>query len=242
MATCLSYPRIAPARLGLVRSKHNRRVSTSSITDHQTRSDREQEDPTLQALITRMAQGEVQAMSTLYDATISRVYNLVRRFAPDDASAQDVTQEVYLQAWQQAQRFDAERGAAIAWLLNLARSRALDAWRKLASSPVVVNGDMADLASNNLTEALQPLDFLDAADRASALHAALQTLPAAARQIISLAFFHDMSHTDISTHLRMPLGTVKSTLRRALLRLRDHLQHCGLPAAQLAKLELENTL
>lgn len=195
----------------------------------------------LSALIARMAQGEAQAMSEMYDATISRVYSLVRRFAPDDASAQDVTQEVYLQAWQQAQRFDSTRGVAMAWLLNLARSRALDAWRKASSSPVLINSDVADVAASDWADAQQPLDFLEAADHKAALHTALEQLPAATRQMLSLAFFHDMSHGEISAHLKMPLGTVKSTVRRALLGLREHLQRSGLSAPQLAALEIEDT-
>lgn len=181
-------------------------------------------------------------MNQLYDATVRRVYSLVRRFAPDDASAEDVTQEVYLQAWQQAARFDAERGVAMAWLLNMARSRALDAWRKTSSSPVLINSEMADLASSDFADASQPIDFLEAADQQALLYTALQGLPAATRQMLSLAFFHDMSHTEISAHLTMPLGTVKSTLRRALLSLRAYLQSGGLPATHLDALALEDTL
>ncbi len=241
MAACLSYPRIAPAWPGLVRSRHNGRVNSFSILEVQTHPALETEASALLSLIARMAQGDEQAMSALYDATISRVYSLVRRFTPDDASAQDVTQEVYLQAWQQAKRFDRTRGVAMAWLLNLARSRALDAWRKLSASPLVINSEMADVASSDLTDARQPIDFLEVADQQAVIHAALQTLPAATRQMLSLAFFHDMSHAEISAHLRMPLGTVKSSLRRALLSLREHLHASGLPASQCAALDIEDT-
>jgi RNA polymerase sigma factor (sigma-70 family) len=237
MSTCLAPPRRTPARLGLVRSRHNPWVNSFSTLEIQTPSEASE----LQALIARMAQGEAQAMSALYDATISRVYSLVRRFAPDDASAQDVTQEVYLQAWQQAKRFDSSRGVAMAWLLNLARSRALDAWRKASASPVLANSDVADVAASDLADALQPLDFLEACEQKAAIYQALQSLPATARQMLSLAFFHDMSHAEISAHLNTPLGTVKSTLRRALLSLREHLQARNLPAAQLAALEIEDT-
>jgi RNA polymerase sigma factor (sigma-70 family) len=244
MTACLAHPRTAPAWPGLARSRHNPRVNSFFALEIQTplAPERpESEASALESLIKRMAQGEAQAMAELYDATIRSVYSLVRRFAPDDASAQDVTQDVYLQAWQQAQRFDSSRGVAMAWLLNLARSRALDAWRKLASSPILANSDVADVAASELAEALQPTDFLEAADRKALLHTALQSLPAATRQMLSLAFFHDMSHAEISAHLHMPLGTVKSTLRRALLSLREHLQASGMPAARCAALEIEDT-
>nr|WP_249661271.1 sigma-70 family RNA polymerase sigma factor [Variovorax sp. PCZ-1] len=180
-------------------------------------------------------------MAELYDTTIARVYSLVRRFAPDDANAQDVTQEVYLQAWQQAKRFDSERGVVMAWLLNLARSRALDAWRKISSNPVLINNEAADMAADHLADAKQPIDFLQATENQAVLHSAMQALPAATRQILSLAFFYDMSHGDISAHLKIPLGTVKSTLRRALISLRESLQASGLASTQLAALAIEDT-
>jgi RNA polymerase sigma factor (sigma-70 family) len=224
-----------------LRSRHNARVNRFSALEIQTISPPESEEARLQALITHMAQGQAEAMAELYDASIGRVYCLVRRFLPDDASAQDVTQEVYLQAWQQASRFDAQRGAAMGWLLNLARSRALDAWRKLASNPVLANSDMADDVSAHWLHTQQPADFVEATDTKALLHAVLLQLPAATRQMLSLAFFQDMTHAEISAHLHMPLGTVKSTLRRALLALREPLQQSGLSREHLATLALEHT-
>lgn len=227
----------APTRREREHSRHNKRVNSFSAFEIQTPSEASE----LQALIARMAQGETLAMAELYDATVSRVYSLVRRFASDEASAQDVTQEVYLQAWQQAKRFDSTRGVAMAWLLNIARSRALDAWRKASASPVLVNSDVADLLAGRLTDARQPVDFLEATDQQTALHTAMQQLPAITRQMLSLAFFQDMSHAEISAHLHMPLGTVKSTLRRALLSLREHLQASGLPTQHLLAIDIEDT-
>lgn len=223
-------------------SRHNSWVNRFSSPETPALATLLSEEAALQGLIQRMAQGQAAAMAELYDATISRVYSLVRRFSSDDASAQDVTQEIYLQAWQQASRFDAQRGAAMAWLLNLARSRALDAWRKLASNPVMANSDVAEEASAHWLHSQQPADLLEATDTKAQLHAALQQLPAATRQMLSLAFFHDMTHLEISKHLHMPLGTVKSTVRRALLSLRDSLQQSGLSREYLAALALEDIL
>jgi RNA polymerase sigma factor (sigma-70 family) len=223
------------------RSRHNIRVNRFPTLETPTPLPARREDASLQALIARMAQGQADAMAQLYDASISRVYSLVRRFLPDDASAQDVTQEVYLQAWQQACRFDAQRGAAMGWLLNIARSRALDAWRKLSSNPVHANSEWADESAAHWLHSQQPADFLEAADRKTLLHAALEQLPSATRQMLSLAFFHDMTHAEISAHLHTPLGTVKSTLRRALLALREPLQQSGLSREHLATLALEDT-
>jgi RNA polymerase sigma factor (sigma-70 family) len=225
----------------LVRTRHNRGVNSFSILETQTPAVADPETLQLQGWVSRMAQGDAQAMEQLYDASCKRVYALVRRFIADDTSAHDVTQEVYLQAWQHAARFDGERGSVMAWLLNLARSRALDAWRKAASSPVLINSEAADEAASQWLSTAQPSDFLEAADRQAVLYEALQDLPAVARQMLSLAFFHDMSHSEISAHLQTPLGTVKSTVRRALINLRAHLQQRGLQQAHLAALEIEDT-
>ena len=242
-----SFAILSPARMGrfaaqprLARSRHNCGVNRDSEFQIQAVAQKS-EAANLQSLIQSMAAGRASAMSELYDATIRRVYSLVRRFAPDDASAQDVTQEVYLQVWREAARFDADRGAAMAWLLNIARSRALDAWRKASVSPIVVNSDAADLAASDLADSVQTIDFLEALDHKALLQSAMQSLPAATRQMLALAFFQDMSHGEISAHLRMPLGTVKSTLRRALIGLREHLQTSGLPAPQIAALTIEDT-
>lgn len=228
-----------------VRSRHNPWVNSFSTLEIQTEPQLPHQTDVeaigLKALVLRMAHGDERALEHLYDATIRRVYSLVRRFCADEASAQDVTQEVYLQAWSQAARFDADRGAAIAWLLNIARSRALDAWRKASNSPVMLNSGIADVAASMLIDTRQPIDFLSATDDKAALHSALQRLPAATRQMLSLAFFQDMSHGEISAHLALPLGTVKSTIRRALLSLRERLQHIGLPQAELTALNIEDT-
>ena len=203
------------------------------------------EEERLGLLLARMQAGgqdAQQALSQLYDASIARVFSLVRRFVGSDAAAEDVTQEVYWQAWQQAERFDAQRGAVMAWLLNLARSRALDAWRKTSSSQVIMDGCLADDASASLSTTGQPADFLEAIEISSRLHGAIAELPAATRQMLSLAFFHDMTHQDISSHLSMPLGTVKSTVRRALMHLREYLVQQGIGADQLALLSLEENL
>lgn len=85
-----------------------------------------------------------QALSSLYDLTASRVVRLVRRFVSEAGLVSEVTQDTFFQAWNQADRFDFERGSVLAWLLTIARSRALDACRKQGAQPVVFDGDMAD--------------------------------------------------------------------------------------------------
>lgn len=168
------------------------------------------------------------AFGLLYDHTAVRVHAMVRRFVHDDAAAQEVTEDVFFSAWMHAGRFDAQRGSVLAWLLTMARSKALDAWRQHAARLVHFDSDMTDDLLVQASVEATPLDLLAAADKHHALHAALAQVPAGARQMLSLAFFQGLTHSEISEHLSAPLGTVKTTLRRALLSLRASLHDsCG---------------
>lgn len=177
-----------------------------------------------------------RAWSAVYDATVQRVHAMVRRYVHEDSTAQEVTEDVFYQVWVHASRFDAARGSVMAWLLTMARSRALDAWRKHQAQPVRFDSDMADDNIALLASPSTPLDLLSEMDNTQALHAAIAQVPAAARQMLSLAFFQGLTHVEISAHMLVPLGTVKTTIRRALISLREHLQlslHIDEPAASL---------
>jgi RNA polymerase sigma factor (sigma-70 family) len=165
-----------------------------------------------------------RAVGLLYDHCVQRVHALVRRFVHEDSAAQEVTEDVFYQAWLQSPRFDAERGSVMAWLLTMARSRALDAWRKHSAQLVSFDSDAVDDVLVHSAAADTPFDLLAALDTRHALHAALAEVSPIARQMISLAFFQGLTQQEISTHLHLPLGTVKTTLRRALISLREHLQ------------------
>lgn len=183
------------------------------------------------------AQAE-RAMGQLYDHTVQRVHALVRRFVHEDSAAQEVTEDVFYQAWLQSPRFDATRGSVMAWLLTMARSRALDAWRKHSAQWVSFDSDTADALLAHTSAQNTPFDLLAATDTRDALHAALAEMSPSARQMISLAFFQGLTQQDISEHMHTPLGTVKTTLRRALISLREHLQttlHSDMPAGLLVE-------
>ncbi len=176
-------------------------------------------------LIARRGAGAERAMSTLYDLTARRVLGFARRFVPDAGVASEVAQDTFFQVWNQADRFDTERGSAMAWLLTIARSRALDARRKQSAQLVLFDSDMADvMLEMRLSEEPAVHEKIQQAQESSLLRDAIQTLTPSARQMIGLAFFSDLSHTEISSHLGVPLGTVKSTLRRALQALQPLLQ------------------
>lgn len=180
------------------------------------------DDATLAALIQRIVERDQRALELLYDATSSRVHGLVLRIVQRAALAEEVVEDTFWQVWRQAPRFDAARGRPVTWLLAMARSRAIDALRRdeRFRHDELPEEDQLDAAGS----APPPQDLLDAARGADALHAALAALDARARQLVSLAFFRGLTHEEIAEQESMPLGSVKSVIRRSLQQLRRALE------------------
>jgi RNA polymerase sigma-70 factor (ECF subfamily) len=183
---------------------------------------RELSDEALAALVERIVDRSERALEELYDATSARVHGIALRITRNHAVAEEVVEDCFWQVWRQAPRFDPSRGRAMAWLLAMARSRAIDALRRNQRF------DHDELPDEGLAEdkdiALAPQDLLDATRGADAVQRALALLDARARQMVSLAFFRGMTHEEIAEQERMPLGTVKSVIRRALQQLRRELE------------------
>jgi RNA polymerase sigma-70 factor, ECF subfamily len=171
--------------------------------------------------LARMAGGDHDALARLYDRHARLLYSLALRIVRRPSDAEDVIQDVFAQVWRQAGRYDAGRGTVAGWLVMLTRSRALDRLRRdrveppaadveSASADVVDPGMMADLR-------------LVTAEQAARVRAALEALPDAQRVPIELAYYEGLSQSAIATRLDTPLGTIKTRMRQALLRLRDAL-------------------
>ncbi|MEQ1662845.1 MAG: sigma-70 family RNA polymerase sigma factor [Thiobacillus sp.] len=168
---------------------------------------------TLALLIQRMAQGDEAALAHFYDLTLARVHGLALRITARCDLAEDVCVEAYWQVWREAGRYDVARGQPLAWLMVIVRSRALDALRRLdraASSP-----DPETHLDGAVDPDDSPLDQLIADEQAGALGRAIATLTPVQRQMVGLAFYKDLSHQEISHQTGLPLGTVKSHLKRA---------------------------
>jgi RNA polymerase sigma-70 factor, ECF subfamily len=181
----------------------------------------------LAALIARIARQDEHALAELYDATVSRVYGMALRILRDEQGAEEVAEDVFFQVWRQAGRYDPARGRPLGWLLNLARSRALDQLRRRDEAlshpdPTSLHGEEAggDLDIFDGRETRDPQDLLAATEAHRSLHLALAALEPLPRQMIALAFFRGLTHEEIAGHTALPLGTVKSHIRRALAVLR----------------------
>jgi len=174
------------------------------------------DNPALAQLLGRVMRQDEAALAELYEQLASRVYAVALRITRRVACAEEVMQDTFWQVWRQAPRFDAQRGSATAWVLMMARSRALDAVRARVHDPLHAGrqSDDDDLFTDEA--AADPFDLLQAVRRDGALHAQLAKLDPLRRQLIALAFFRGMTQDEIANHMGLPLGTVKSHFRRTL--------------------------
>ncbi|MEM7306859.1 MAG: sigma-70 family RNA polymerase sigma factor [Planctomycetota bacterium] len=174
----------------------------------------------LAPLLEGVAAGDEAALAELYDRTNHLVYGLARRLLGDPAVAEEVTVDVYEYVWRRAGTYDAGRSQVATWLLVVARGRCLDRRRAASSRSRRSTVGLEAAADCALPQAADPLDAREASSR---LRTALGTLSHHQRHAIELAFDHGLNHREIASALALPLGTVKSHIRRGLLRLRDAL-------------------
>lgn len=169
-------------------------------------------------LETRFAAGDESALAELYERHGSLVYTFCRRQLGSEGG-RDATQEVFVAAWKARRRFDPERGSLRPWLMGIAKNKIVDAIRYRSRRPDTVGGvelDDGPLAPAVLSSTDQMADRM-------VLASALEELPERARRAVELSFFGQMTHPEIAAETGLPLGTVKSDIRRGLVKLRRHL-------------------
>lgn len=169
-------------------------------------------------LLKRSARGDRDAFGSLYDATSRRLHGLVLRVVRDPAQAEEVTQEVYLEIWRTASRYDAGRGSALSWMLTIAHRKAVDRVRSAESS------SRREATYHHLNQTVDHDATADAAHaslEARRVRSALSDLAQAQREAIELAYFGGYTHTEVAALLDLPLGTAKTRIRDGLIRLRD---------------------
>jgi RNA polymerase sigma-70 factor (ECF subfamily) len=166
------------------------------------------ESPAAQ-LIRRLAAGDHHALGEFYDRYAGLVNALALRVLRDNSDAEDVVQEVFVQVWRQASRFDPARGSVEAWLCTMARTRSLDRLRRRTSR----REEPEDIAP---PETQQPRT-----EEGLAVRKALQGLSADQRRALELAYYEGLTQSEIAERLGEPLGTVKTRIRTAMLRLRE---------------------
>lgn len=171
--------------------------------------------------IRRAGMGDARALGQLYDQTSRLVYGLAQRILANHADAEEVTSDVYSYVWRSASTFDESRGSALAWLMVLTRSRALDRVRSRAlnlkrhlsiDSAASVPSTGADAETNAWM-----------AERTRLVRLALEDLPEEQRELLELAYFDGLSHSELASQSGLPLGTVKTRIRMGITKLRERL-------------------
>lgn len=184
----------------------------------------------LSALLSRSGLGDREAFARLYRLSSAHLFGVILRIQRDRALAEELLQEVYVSVWRAASGFDAAQSQPLTWLTSVARHRAIDSLRRVQAQPVTVRpptvdgDDPPDPHDAVPGDGPGPVELLGRASDARQLSACMEHLSAPQRQSVALAFFDGLSHAEVAEHLRQPLGTVKSWVRRALLTLKSCLE------------------
>lgn len=199
-------------------------------TDERDWSDKSRE---LSQLLARAGLGDRAAFGALYERTSGHLFAVVLRIQRDRAQAEDLIQDIFVSVWKAAASFDAARSQPLTWLTHIARNRAIDSLRRANAQPrtesltVADDDDRPDPSEALVDGAPGPLDLLGQASDKLQLSQCMEHLTPPQRQSVALAFFDGLSHAEVAEHLREPLGTVKSWVRRALITLKGCLERAA---------------
>lgn len=179
-------------------------------------------DLDLTDLLDRVSQRDALAFKQLYDQCSPKLFGLAIRVVSNRAWAEDVLQDAFLVIWRTAPDYRASLSPPMAWLGLIVRSRGLDYLRRRASQRAHLTQPFDDAIAESLaTDTPSPMDTAQASEQAWALHQCLQLLDNRQREVVSLAYMRDLSHSELAAQLKLPLGTIKSWIRRGLAQLRS---------------------
>jgi RNA polymerase sigma-70 factor, ECF subfamily len=176
------------------------------------------------AVMRRVAEGDSVAFERVYDAFSGILYSLALRILDRPDETEELLQEVFIKIWRDAATYDPRRGAPLAWAITITRHKAIDKIR--STTRRLRLHDAAEAEARNSTPSVpQPTADAEQSENASAVRECLGHLPPDVRESIELAFFGGLSHSQIATRLSVPLTTVKSRIRRAMMQLRQSLKN-----------------
>ena len=172
--------------------------------------------------VRRCAEGDQSALGSLYDESSKHVYGVALSVLRDTADAEEVTLDVYSQVWRSSAVYSSQRGSVVAWLLTLARSRAIDRLRS-RSTRLKREEPLDDSPRSFHTGDASPEDSASAKQTRQRIQQALDRIPPDQREVVELAYFSGMSHSELAAHLDQSLGTVKTRIRMGMMKLREEL-------------------
>jgi RNA polymerase sigma-70 factor (ECF subfamily) len=182
----------------------------------------------LALLLSNVALGDQAAFANLYRQTSSHLYGVAVRILREGSTAEEVLQEAFVSIWHHAGSYEAAKSQPLTWLSTIVRNRCLDLKRRRELDTVTMttdddDGKEFDLPSGDPT----PVEMLLAGAEAQSVRDCVDTLDAGPKQAIALAFYQGLSHAELAEHMRQPLGTVKSWVRRGLEKLKTCLDRAG---------------
>ncbi|MBL8362464.1 MAG: sigma-70 family RNA polymerase sigma factor [Rubrivivax sp.] len=212
-----------------------RRVAPAPVPASVPADERSERSRQLAELLSRTALGDRAAFARLYDETSAHLMGVVLRITRHRERAEDIVQEVYVNVWKSAGSFDQRLAQPLTWLTSVARNRAIDSLRRDQAQPLTVSTHVAGADDEDDRDLLQdlpsgdagPLAQLEQAAEARALRGCLQQLGGETQQALALAFYQGQSYSEVADHLRQPLGTVKSWVRRGLQSLKGCLERAS---------------
>lgn len=186
------------------------------------------DSPALQKDLARVALGDRAAFARVYQSTSAHLFGVALRILGRRDVAEDVLQEAFVNVWHHAGSYQAASGQPMTWLISIVRNKALDVVRSASvrhetAMPVTEHGTEVEIED----ERPSPLQMLTQATDALAIRGCMEALDASHRQSLALAYYHGMSHSEVATHMRAPLGSVKAWVRRGLERLKTCMETVG---------------
>jgi RNA polymerase sigma-70 factor (ECF subfamily) len=182
----------------------------------------------LAALLSRVALGDQAAFAEFYEVTSSHLYGVALRILRDPPAAEEILQEAYVNVWHHAGSYETAKSQPLTWLTTIVRNRCLDQLRRRELDTVTLTSDDDSAPAYDIaSDAMTPAEMLMAGSDARSVKDCVETLDAGPKQAIALAFYQGLSHSELAAHLREPLGTVKSWVRRGLERLKNCLDRVG---------------
>ena len=189
-----------------------RDVSDDSVTDELGAG------PSPEELLRRTALGDEKAFEKVYDAFAARVFGLARRIVRNPSQAEEVAQEVFLEIWRRASRFDPARGSATSWVMTLTHARSVD---RVRSAQASADRELKVAYASHEVEIDTVVDAVESAFERKAVQKCIKTLTDLQRESITLAYYSGYTYREVAELLSTPLPTIKTRLRDGMIRLRD---------------------